>query len=64
MRCVKNYTHKERQNKQPVVDKSLQTGAISVKAKTEKLPNPLKLRGGFIPTTEEIEEAIAEGLRY
>jgi predicted transcriptional regulator len=28
-----------------------------------KLPKPLKLRNGFIPTTEDIERAIAEGRR-
>jgi hypothetical protein len=26
-----------------------------------KLPKPLKLRGGFVPTTQDIEAAIAEG---
>lgn len=28
------------------------------------LPKPLKLRGGFLPTTEDIEAAIAHGRRY
>ena len=28
-----------------------------------KLPKPLKLRSGFIPTTEDIERAISEGRR-
>ena len=29
--------------------------------KPAKIPKPIKLRGGFIPTTEDIEAAIAEG---
>jgi hypothetical protein len=31
------------------------------KPKPAKIPKPIKLRSGFIPTTEDIEAAIAEG---
>jgi hypothetical protein len=29
--------------------------------KQAKIPKPIKLRGGFVPTTDDIEAAIAEG---
>jgi plasmid stability protein len=39
----------------------LRKGLAAGKTQPPKIPKPVKLRGGFIPTTEDIEAAIAEG---
>ncbi len=39
----------------------LQKGIAASKRRPSKLPKPVKLRGGFIPTTDDIEAAIAWG---
>lgn len=35
--------------------------AASQRAPERSIPKPLRLRGGFVPTTQDIEAAIAEG---
>jgi hypothetical protein len=50
--------------KKHALAKGLEQDIASEQTKKEKLPKPLKLRGGFVPTTKEIDAAITEGLRY
>jgi len=44
-----------------VVAELIERGLRDNPRRITKLPPPLKLRGGFVPTTEDIERAIAEG---
>ena len=60
MRRVKIRAIQERQKTKHVLAKEL--NKVSPEKK-KKLPKPLKLRDGFIPTTDDIEAAIAEGQR-
>jgi hypothetical protein len=39
----------------------IRRGMAAGKARRAKVPKPVKLRGGFKPTTEDIEAAIAWG---
>jgi len=39
----------------------LRKGLAAGKTQPPNFPKPVKLRGGFIPTTEDIEAAIAKG---
>jgi hypothetical protein len=43
-----------------VATELIERGLRSEPRKHVELPKPLKLRGGFVPTTEDIEAAIAE----
>ena len=51
----------ERKKLKDAIAEFIREGMAAGRAKPPKIPKPLKLRGGFIPTTEEIEAAIAEG---
>jgi hypothetical protein len=39
----------------------LQKGIAATETQRRKIPKPIKLRGGFIPSTEDIEAAINWG---
>ena len=39
----------------------IRKGLAAGKTQPPKLPKPVKLRGGFVPTTKDIEDAIAWG---
>lgn len=39
----------------------IRKGMAAGKTRSAKMPKPVKLRGGFVPTTEDIEAAIAWG---
>ena len=39
----------------------LQKGIAATETQRRKIPKPVKLRGGFIPSTEDIEAAINWG---
>jgi hypothetical protein len=63
MRRVKIRAVQEHKKMKDAVAEWLERGMATGQAKREKLPKPLRLRGGFIPTTEDIEAAIREGRR-
>lgn len=44
-----------------VIAELLRTALGADKPRPPKLPKPIKLRGGFVPTAKDIEAAIAEG---
>ena len=64
MRRVKIRAIQKPKKKKHALAKGLEQDIASGQTKKQKIPKPLKLRGGFVPTTEEIDAAIAEGLRY
>jgi hypothetical protein len=47
-----------------VVTEVIEQGLRKEPSSSRTLPKPLRLRGGFVPTTEDIEGAIAKGRRY
>ncbi len=51
----------EKKKLKDTIAELLQKGIAASKTQRSKFPKPVKLRGGFIPTTEDIEAAIAEG---
>lgn len=61
MREVKIRAVNEHKKLKDTIAELLRKGLSMNKATRTKFPKPVKLRGGLIPTTEEIEEAIAEG---
>ena len=61
---VKVRAVQEHKKMKDAVAEWLERGMDTGRAKKGKLPKPLKLRGGFVPTTEDIEAAIREGRRY
>jgi plasmid stability protein len=61
MREVKIRAVHEHKKLKDTIAELLQKGIAADKAHRPKIPKPVKLRGGFIPTTEDIEAAIAEG---
>jgi hypothetical protein len=61
MRDVKIRAVHEQKKLKDVIAELLQTALGTGKPRQPKLPKPVKLRGGFIPTATDIEAAIAEG---
>ena len=61
MREVKiRAVHEHKKLKDAIAD-FIRKGMAASKSPRRKLPKPVKLRGGFEPTTEDIEAAIAWG---
>jgi plasmid stability protein len=61
MREVKIRAVHEHKKLKDTIAELLRKGIAAGEARREKIPKPVKLRRGFIPTTEDIEAAIAEG---
>jgi hypothetical protein len=61
MREVKIRAVHEHKKLKDVIAELLQRGLATNKPSRAKLPKPVKLRGGFIPTAKDIEAAIGEG---
>jgi hypothetical protein len=51
----------ERKELKEVIAELLQTTLGAGEPRRQRIPKPVKLRRGFIPTAEDIEAAIAEG---
>jgi hypothetical protein len=60
MRAIKIRAVHEQKKLKDAIAEFIRKGMAADKRRA-KLPKPVKLRGGFIPTTEDIEAAIAEG---
>ena len=52
--------HQQKKLKDTIAE-LLRRGMAAENTEQSKLPPPVKLRGGFVPTTEDIEAAIAWG---
>jgi plasmid stability protein len=61
MREVKIRAAHEHKKLKDTVAELIRKGIAAHKSRTAKLPRPVKLRRGFIPTTEDIEASIAWG---
>ncbi len=61
MRAVKIRAVHEQKKLKDTIAELLRKGIAASKARPAKAPKPVKLRGGFMPTTEDIEAAIAWG---
>jgi plasmid stability protein len=61
MREVKIRAVHEHKKLKDAIAELIRKGMASGKTRAPKLPKPVKLRGGFKPTTEDIEAAIAWG---
>jgi plasmid stability protein len=61
MREVKIRAVHEHKKLKDTIAELLRKGIAADNARPAKLPKPVKLRGGFVPTTEDIEAAIAWG---
>jgi plasmid stability protein len=61
MRAVKIRAVHEHKKLKDTIAELLRKGIAASKARRAKAPKPVKLRGGFTPTTEDIEAAIAWG---
>lgn len=61
MRRVKIRAAENNQKLKDTFAEIIERGLIPDKPRQIRLPRPLKLRGGFIPNTEDIEAAIAWG---
>ncbi|MBA3544145.1 MAG: antitoxin [Chthoniobacterales bacterium] len=61
MREVKIRAVHEHKKLKDIIAELIRKGIDLSKGHPPKPPKPIKLRGGFIPTTEDIEAAIAEG---
>jgi hypothetical protein len=61
MREVKIRAIHEHKKLKDTIAELIRKGLSTERASRTKLPKPFKLRGGFIPTAEDIEAAIAEG---
>jgi hypothetical protein len=61
MREVKIRAVHEHKKLKDIIAELLQRGLATNKPSRAKLPKPVKLRGGFIPTAKDIEAAIGEG---
>lgn len=53
--------HQRKKLKDTIAELIARGLAAEQRASKLKIPKPLKLRGGFIPTIDDIEAAIAEG---
>jgi hypothetical protein len=61
MREVKIRAVHEHKKLKDTVAELLRKGMTASKARRQKIPKPIKLRRGFVPTTEDIEAAINWG---
>ena len=61
MREVKIRAVHEHKKLKDTIAELIRKGMAAGKSRAPKLPKPVKLRGGFKPTTEDIEAAIAWG---
>ena len=61
MREIKIRAVHERKKLKDAITELLRKGIAASKSRPAKVPKPVKLRRGFIPTTEDIEAAIAWG---
>ena len=61
MRAVKIRAVHEHKKLKDTIAELLRKGMAAGKSRSAKIPKPVKLRGGFVPTTEDIEAAIAWG---
>lgn len=61
MREVKIRAVHEHKKLKDAIAELIRKGMAAGKTRAPKLPKPVKLRGGFKPTTEDIEAAIAWG---
>jgi hypothetical protein len=61
MRAVKIRAVHERKKLKDAIAEFIRKGMAASKTRPTKAPKPVKLRGGFTPTTEDIEAAIAWG---
>jgi len=62
MREVKIRAVHEHKKLKDTIAELLRKGiAAAAKTSGDVIPKPVRLRGGFVPTAEEIEAAIAEG---
>jgi hypothetical protein len=52
----------ERKKLKDAIAELIRKGIVASQRASERpMPKPVRLRGGFVPTTEDIEAAIAEG---
>ncbi|MEP6586828.1 MAG: hypothetical protein ABJB70_08895 [Candidatus Udaeobacter sp.] len=61
MREVKIRAVHEHKKLKDTIAELLRKGITASRTRRPKIPKPVKLRGGFKPTTEDIEAAIAWG---
>jgi hypothetical protein len=61
MRDVKIRAVHERKKLKDAIAEFIRKGMAAPKTSRPKIPKPVKLRGGFKPTSEDIEAAIAWG---
>jgi plasmid stability protein len=61
MRAVKIRAVHEQKKLKDAIAEFIRKGMAAGKTRPAKAPKPVKLRGGFTPTTEDIEAAIAWG---
>jgi len=61
MRAVKIRAVHEHKKLKDTIAELIRKGMAVGKTRPAKLPKPVKLRNGFVPTTEDIEAAIAWG---
>ena len=61
MREVKIRAVHEHKKLKDAIAEFIRKGMSASKTRRSKIPKPVKLRGGFKPTTEDIEAAIAWG---
>jgi hypothetical protein len=61
MRKVKIRAVQERKKLKDTIAEVIRKGMAVGETRGQKIPKPVKLRGGFKPTTEDIEAAIAWG---
>jgi hypothetical protein len=61
MREVKIRVVHERKKLREMIVELLQKGIAATERQRRKIPKPIKLRDGFIPSTEDIEAAINWG---
>ena len=61
MREVKIRAVHERKKLKDAIAEFIRKGMAASKSRPVKTPKPVKLRGGFTPTTKDIEAAIAWG---
>ena len=61
MRAVKIRAVHEQKKLKDAIAEFIRRGMAAGKTRRAKVPKPVKLRGGFKPTTEDIEAAIAWG---
>ena len=61
MRKVKIRAVHENKKLKDAIAEFIRKGMAADQSGPAKTPKPVKLRGGYIPTSEDIEAAIAEG---